>query len=220
MGDYLRPFSTLNSHICSCIEMSAEPRAPGTRISLPGTLNRLPSFTVFRASPVRSTFYTSSQLSRCVVGLSGTSTWASCFCSTMKDNYDRFMGAKSRKRFFERHAKSWTAVSPHIRQCLTKAYDDIPDSMLNRGPPDRALGAPLSGTRREVEPVFPGDLVRLIDALDRIRTAEAHGTGTLRKWSLAMQPLHESKDFSLIHHWNIANSFMHHVRRALLDLTQ
>ena len=137
-----------------------------------------------------------------------------------EDNYDRFMGAKSRKRFFERHAKSWTAVSPHIRQCLTKAYDDIPDSMLNRGPPDRALGAPLSGTRREVEPVFPGDLVRLIDALDRIRTAEAHGTGTLRKWSLAMQPLHESKDFSLIHHWNIANSFMHHVRRALLDLTQ
>ena len=137
-----------------------------------------------------------------------------------EQNYEKFMGAKSRKRFFERHARSWRSLSPHIRQCLTKVYGDILVSRLDSGPPDRASGIPLASARAAATPVFPRDLVRLIDALDRIRTAEAHGTGTLRKWSLAMLPLHESKDFSLINHWNIANSFMHNVRRALLDLME
>ena len=50
-------------------------------------------------------------------------------------------------------------------------------------------------------------------------TAEAHGAGTLRKWSFAMLPLHESKDAWLINHWNIATGFTHALRRTLLEIS-
>ena len=137
-----------------------------------------------------------------------------------EDNYESFVKAKSRKKYFKERAGSWSSLSPHIRQCLTKVYGDIVSVALKRGIPDRAAGPPLSReVRATIAPVFPQDLVRLIDALDDIRTAEAHGTGTLRKWSLAMLPLDESRDFSLLNHWNIANSFMHNIRRVLLDRT-
>ena len=63
-------------------------------------------------------------------------------------------------------------------------------------------------------------LMQIIDTLDTVRTAEAHGTGTLRKSSLSMFPLHESKDAWLINHWNIATGFTHRLRRTLLDLAE
>ena len=136
------------------------------------------------------------------------------------DNYERFLKARSRKGFFDRKARSWQTVSPHIRQCLIKEYHNILSLAAKRGIPDHGMGNSSSSILGEVMPVFPQQLVRIIDSLDEIRTAEAHGTGALRKWSLAMLPLHESKDFGLLNHWNIANSFMHHLRRALGDLAQ
>ena len=74
----------------------------------------------------------------------------------------------------------------------------------------------FQASQQSVSP-FPEHLARIIDTLDEVRTAEVHGTGILRKWSLAMLPLHESKDAWLINHWNIANSFMHALRRELLE---
>lgn len=49
------------------------------------------------------------------------------------------------------------------------------------------------------------------------RTAEAHGTGTIKKWSLSMLPIFESKDFKLLGHWNIASSMARGLRETLIQ---
>lgn len=77
--------------------------------------------------------------------------------------------------------------------------------------------APPATDRAVADPAFPGDLVRVIDTLDRILTTEAHGTGTLRKSILASLPLTESKGSWLIKHRNITLDAVRALRRTLLD---
>ena len=64
---------------------------------------------------------------------------------------------------------------------------------------------------------FIETFLELIENLDIIRTAEAHGTGMLRKWSLSTLPLEKTRDFGLINHWNMANDFMKALQKTLLD---
>ena len=92
--------------------------------------------------------------------------------------YDRFARASSRKRFFARHAAEWPDPPSHLLRLLEdsdfRAFDPIPR--------------------------FPRTLDRVVEHLDGIRTAEAHGTGTLRKSALGTGPIGESKSALLIAH--------------------
>ena len=58
-------------------------------------------------------------------------------------------------------------------------------------------------------------MVELIDMSDQVRTPEAHGSGSLRKWSLANLPIDRSRDFALINHWNVVNEFMQALRATI-----
>ena len=120
-------------------------------------------------------------------------------------NYDRYFKARSRKNAFIKIVEQWDVFSPHIQKCLAKV---LHDQRIHAGLRDKTTELP-----KDYSIPFPyhflSTMPALIEALDNIRTAEAHGTGMLRKWSLAMFPLDKSRDFGLINHWNIANSFMH-----------
>ena len=59
-----------------------------------------------------------------------------------------------------------------------------------------------------------------MEHLDGIRTAEAHGTGTLRKSTLGTVPLGESGHAWLLAHYNIALGTMKALRRTLEDLAR
>ena len=59
-----------------------------------------------------------------------------------------------------------------------------------------------------------------MEHLDGIRTAEAHGTGTLRKSTLGTVPIDESEHASLLAHYNIALGTMKALRRTLEDLAR
>lgn len=48
----------------------------------------------------------------------------------------------------------------------------------------------------------------LQDFDDKFRTAEAHGTGRLRKWSFSMQSMDKNPSIELMGYWNVLNSFM------------
>lgn len=57
---------------------------------------------------------------------------------------------------------------------------------------------------------------RHVSALDgRFRTAEAHGTGVLRKWTLSMMSLGDNDSVELIRFWNVANCAMLDLGRLL-----
>lgn len=132
-------------------------------------------------------------------------------------NYEAFAGSSSRKRFFRKRATDWPPLSPHVLESLNRV--DVGDLVAQPGLPDLALRPPSLPSSASIPP-FHEHLVQIVDTLDTVRTAEAHGAGTLRKWSLAMLPLHESKDAWLVNHWNIATGFTHALRRALLDLPE
>ena len=53
------------------------------------------------------------------------------------------------------------------------------------------------------------EITKIIGEFDDLfRTAEAHGTGALRKFSFTMDPMHENPQIEIIGYWNIANHFM------------
>ena len=128
-------------------------------------------------------------------------------------NYDRYCEARSRKNMFKKIAKQWSTFSPHIQKCLAKV---LHDRQVQVGPRNKTTELPKDDALPFPDP-FLSIMSELIEELDNIRTAEAHGTGRLRKWSLSMFPLDKSRDFGLINHWNIANSFMHAFRQTILD---
>ena len=129
--------------------------------------------------------------------------------------YENYMKARSRKAFFMRHAQEWPDVSVHLRKCLnnivrtwlvhsgqTEAVKEIDDGKLCFPFPDPFLKI----------------LSEIIDMVDAVRTPEAHGAGSLRKWTLANLPLDRSRDFGLINHWNHGNQFMGALRAIIGEL--
>ena len=104
--------------------------------------------------------------------------------------YDTFTRRKSRKGFFAKCAADWPDPPPHPLGFLEDP------NFLGLDP----------------NPQFPHILERVMDDLDAIRTAEAHGTGTL--------PIGESGHASLIAHWNIALGTTKALRRTLDELAR
>ena len=130
-----------------------------------------------------------------------------------EEKYDQYFKGQSRKKTFKKIATGWSEVSPHFRRSLARTIVD-----LNKGSrKNTVFRKELSKEGIPFPSPFIEMLLELIEGLDIVRTAEAHGTGMLRKWSLSTLPLEETRDFGLINHWNIANDFMKALRKTLLD---
>ena len=112
--------------------------------------------------------------------------------------YEAFVKTPRRKRFFARNAAEWPDPPPHLLRFL-------------EDPNFRGL---------DPNPRFPKILERVMEHLDGIRTAEAHGTGTLRKSTLGTVPIDESGHAQLVAHYNIALGTMKALRRTLEDLAR
>ena len=125
-----------------------------------------------------------------------------------------YIKTRSRKQFFMRRARGWPEIPVHLRKCLTnivrtwlihsgqrKAVRDIDNWKLCIPFPDPFLE-------------ILGEIIAMVDA---VRTAEAHGAGFLRKWTLANLPIDKSRDFALMNHWNMGNEFMHALRATIAE---
>ena len=130
-----------------------------------------------------------------------------------EEKYDRYFKGQSRKKAFQKIARIWTDLSPHFRTCLAETLDNL------RSQSGIKTNLVTESTIEDIP--FPSPfieiLLNLIEGLDSIRTAEAHGTGVLRKWSLSTLPLDKTRDFGLIDHWNMANRFMKALQKTVLD---
>lgn len=109
--------------------------------------------------------------------------------------YESFAKASRRKRYFVRCAENWPEPPPHLIRFL-----ESPDF---RG--------------FDPDPQFPQILEKVMEHLDAIRTAEAHGTGTLRKSTLGTLRFEATDQASLVAHYNIALGTMKALRQTLDD---
>ncbi len=125
-----------------------------------------------------------------------------------EEKYDQYSKGLSRKKAFRKIATEWSEISPHFRTSLERTVVDLSQESRKNTILSKE-GIPFPSPFIEM-------LLDLIESLDIVRTAEAHGTGMLRKWSLSTLPLEETRDFGLINHWNIANTFMKALRKTLL----
>lgn len=150
--------------------------------------------------------------------------------------YDRYMGGKSRAKAFKRIAVEWKGFSPQLhsafknmlRTLLIHAKRKLMEETDFHGHSNEKQLEYLRNTEiseiiqdfessdLEYETIlgFIGDI---IDSLNEIRTAETHGTGMLRKWSLGSVPLSQSRDASLDYHYNVVNEIMHAIRQTLYE---
>ena len=115
---------------------------------------------------------------------------------------------------FKRIAESWEGLPDPVQKAVAEAvlnfgFHDLIDAKKRSVLLTHGIPYP--------EPTLDF-VMHIIEQLDQIRSVEAHGPGILRKSSLAMLPLEESRDFGLINHWNIANVMMHGFRETILDL--
>ena len=126
--------------------------------------------------------------------------------------YEKFIQARSRRKYFIKNAQMWSEISLHFRKCLTNVVRTWLMHSQNR----EAV--------KEIDSLnfvfpFPDPFLRIMNELiemsDAVRTPEAHGSGYLRKWSLANFPIDRSRDFALINHWNVINEFMHALRTTI-----
>ena len=127
-------------------------------------------------------------------------------------NYEKFNQSTSKRRFLKNHVHDWPPLSPHLAQCLDKhTFENIAAlaSLDSTTPYDES---------EEIASLFPGNLLGIIDRLNQIRTAEAHGTGTLRKWVLAQLSPTQSKESWLIVNFNASVYFMNALRETLRDV--
>ena len=139
--------------------------------------------------------------------------------------YDRYISAKkgrSQLKTFLDIAKKWSEIDHHIQNGLTTAFRNRLIHLINH--PDTN-----KGNKEEIRKLvnyydnnqleFPDQILHvietLINALSKIRTAESHGTGILRKYSLSMIPIYESMDFSLYNFFNEISILMSSLRDML-----
>ena len=131
-------------------------------------------------------------------------------------NYEEFSQSSSKLRSIKRHAPNWPSLSRRLQQCLDDhTIETIPASaglQLTMPAADKISTPPASS--------FPDNLLKLIDGLNRIRTSEAHGTGTLRKWVLAQLSPGHSKETWLIVNFNASVYFMDALRDTLCELAR
>lgn len=123
------------------------------------------------------------------------------------DDYEKYCSAKSRKNKFRTICSKWENFSPEIQESLITALQMHSDPLYNEF---------------KDKDIFPDPFIDIfytfVEQLDNhYRTAEAHGTGSIRKWSLSMLPMEQSKDFGLVGHCNLATSMIQGLRRALLQ---
>ena len=131
-------------------------------------------------------------------------------------NYEKFNQSASKRRFLKKHAHDWPPLSPHLAQCLDKyTFENIAAaaSLDNITPYDESDEIASSSASS-----FPDNLLGIVDKLNQIRTAEAHGTGTLRKWVLAQLSPKQSKEAWLIVNFNGSVYFMNALRETLRDV--
>lgn len=133
-------------------------------------------------------------------------------------NYEAFTKAKSRRKFFAKHAASWDPAPNHVLQFLE--HGDV--QSVHTDPSLRNTDVTIALRRSAGLPkaMFPDHLLRVVDALDRIRTAEAHGTGTLRRSVLSSSSFNDARGSWLFKHHNIAMRGARALRRELADLTR
>lgn len=126
--------------------------------------------------------------------------------------YEKFIGRRSRRAYFIKSAQDWPEISLHFRKCLTNI---IRTWLIHSEQRDVVREI---DSRKLIVP-FPDPFLKImgdvIGMVDNIRTPEAHGSGFLRKWTLANFPINKSRDFALINHWNVANEFMHALRATI-----
>jgi hypothetical protein len=61
----------------------------------------------------------------------------------------------------------------------------------------------------ELSDEFVSNLENMLSKFDNeFRTAEAHGTGVLRKYSFTMEAMHQNPQIELIGYWNMVNDFI------------
>lgn len=129
-------------------------------------------------------------------------------------NYEKYLKARSRKKFFMQNAKQWPEISIHLRTCMTNI---VRGWLVHSGQGEAA--SELDNGKWCVP--FPDPFLRILDAIvemvDAVRTPEAHGAGFLRKWTLANLPIDRSRDFALMNHWNHGNEFMHALRATIAE---
>ncbi|TLP67114.1 hypothetical protein FEE96_07135 [Parasedimentitalea maritima] len=127
------------------------------------------------------------------------------------DKYERYHSANSKKKAFRKIVAKWSDLPKGLQHSLVMDFQSIPP--LYRDFVDRFYASEF----------FPDPavdiLMKKIERLDKARTPEIHGTGSLRKHALAVLPIEKSLEVTVaLNTWNDVNSAMNSLRHELCNV--
>lgn len=132
------------------------------------------------------------------------------------NQYERYQSSNSKKKAFRKIVANLKNLPKGLQHSLVMDFQSIPP--LYRDYVDRFYAGDF----------FPDPAVELlmkkIEELDKVRTPEIHGAGSLRKQALAVLPIEEAREVHVaINAWNDINGAMNSLRHEfcgvpLLDL--
>jgi len=149
-------------------------------------------------------------------------TWNALFSSgkleggSVLESREKFFGKIEIHRFNSSYVLRYRAIWDKIMGLIILVYSPGEYERFSGAKSKKKAFVKIANTHGFLESETVLSLSNLLAEFDeKFRTPEAHGTGSLRKYSFTMESLADNPQIELIEYWNIINSFLTDLGRSI-----
>lgn len=125
------------------------------------------------------------------------------------DNPAKFYGKMDIHRFNTSYILRYRALWDKLMGLLVLLYAPSEYDAFCKANSKKKIFKSIAGNINQLSDGFVVDIEKMLQKFDNgFRTAEAHGTGILRKYSFTMESIDQNPQIELIGYWNILNEFI------------
>lgn len=122
------------------------------------------------------------------------------------DSSAKFFGKMDIHRFATAFVLRYRAIWDKVMGFLLLQFSPKDYEVFSRSKSKKKAFRKAASMIPHISEEFVTELLEALEKFDDMfRTPEAHGTGTIRKWSLTMEGFNGNPMFDLIDHWNFLN---------------
>lgn len=134
------------------------------------------------------------------------------------DSKDKFFGKMDIHRFFGSYIFRYRALWDKIMGLMILIYSPNEYEKFYSSKKKKNTFKKIVGNNSQISSEFIQSIDEILTGFDNMfRTPEAHGTGSMRKWSFNMEPMTENPSIELIGYWNIMNETMIKISKIFED---
>lgn len=136
---------------------------------------------------------------------------------TISDSFEKFSGKMDVHRFSSAFILHYRALWDKIMGLFILFYVPNQYNSFCRAKSRQKRFLSLASHIPQIGRNAASEICNVVEQFDKLfRTPEAHGTGTLRKWSFLMEPMNKNPHGDLFGYWNYMNKTITSLNKMLL----